>query len=207
MKNYDRNVYFELKKQQSNKELTDKLYLYFIQNGKSLYSGKPLNIDELENYEIDHIIPQSYKFIDSMDNKALVLRSENQNKKNMLLRETLNIGNEQITWWKNLVEAGLINEVKYGRLMRTKMFETNDEKEKFVERQLVETRQITKYVAKLLTNEYQTSNVFAIRAELSYLFRLKYQIYKNRNINNYHHAHDAYILSIIGNTLDKKWKR
>ena len=89
--------------------------------------------------------------------------------------------------------------------MRTKMFETDNDKEKFIERQLVETRQITKYVTNLLINEYKNSNVFAIRADLTHLFRIKYQIYKNRNVNNYHHAHDAYILSIIGNTLNKNW--
>lgn len=205
LKNYDHNVYLELKKHQSDKELTDKLYLYFIQNGKSLYSGTPLNIDELENYEIDHIIPQSYKLIDGFDNKALVLRSENQNKKNLLLREALNIGNEQIAWWKSLLEAGLINQLKFSRLMKTKMFETDSDRENFIERQLVETRQITKYVTNLLINEYKDSKVFSLRADLSHLFRLKYQIYKNRNINNYHHAHDAYILSVIGNTLNKNW--
>lgn len=205
LKDYNHNVYLELKQHQSDKELKEKLYLYFIQNGKSLYSGTPLNIDELENYEIDHIIPQSYRFIDSFDNKALVLKSENQNKKNMLLREAIHIGNEQITWWKSLLDTGLISQVKFGRLMRTKMFETDNDKEKFIERQLVETRQITKHVTNLLINEYKNSNVFAIRADLTHLFRIKYQIYKNRNINNYHHAHDAYILSIIGNTLNKNW--
>ena len=146
LKDYNHKVYLELKKHQSDKELTDKLYLYFIQNGRSLYSGTPLNIDELDNYEIDHIIPQSYKAIDSFDNKALVLRSENQNKKNMLLREVLNIGNEQITWWKSLLETGLISQIKYGRLMKTKMFETDSDREKFIERQLVETRPCAKEI-------------------------------------------------------------
>ena len=205
LKNYNHDVYVELKKHQSDKELTDKLYLYFIQNGKSLYSGKPLNIDELDNYEIDHIIPRSYKMVDSLDNKALVLRSENQNKKDMLLREAFDIGNEQIVWWKSLLEAGLITQVKFSRLIKTKMFETDSDREKFIERQLVETRQITKYVTNLLVNEYKDSNVYSIRADLGHLFRLKYNIYKNRNINNFHHAQDAYILSIIGNILNKNW--
>ena len=205
LKNYNHKVYLELKQHQSDKELTDKLYLYFIQNGKSLYSGTPLDIDQLEKYEIDHIIPQSYKMIDGFDNKALVLRKENQEKKNMLLRQVIHIDNEQIIWWKSLLEAGLISQTKFNRLMKTKMFETDADKEKFIERQLVETRQITKYVTNLLVNEYKNSNVFSIRADLSHWFRNKYKIYKNRNVNNYHHAHDAYILSVIGNTLDKKW--
>ncbi len=77
LKEYDNNVYKELKKHQSDKTLEEKLYLYFIQNGKCLYSGKKLNIDELSLYEVDHIIPQSYRKDDSIDNKALVIRSEN----------------------------------------------------------------------------------------------------------------------------------
>lgn len=203
LKNYNHNVYLELKKHQSDKELTDKLYLYFVQNGRSLYSGKKLNIDELNKYEIDHIFPRSYKFIDGLDNKALVLRSENQDKKDMLLREAMNIGKEQILWWNNLLEIGLMTQTKYNRLMRTKLFETKTDVEKFVEKQLVETRQIIKYVTNLLLNEYKNSNVYSIRSDLTHLFRLKFRIYKNRNINNFHHAHDAYILSTIGNTLEK----
>ena len=35
------------------------MFLYFIQEGKCLYSGKPLNIEDLNEYEVDHIIPVS----------------------------------------------------------------------------------------------------------------------------------------------------
>src|SRR5574344_1207714 len=54
---------------------SEKLFLYFIQEGKSLYSGKPLNIDLLntDDYEVDHIIPRTLIKDDSIDNKALVL--------------------------------------------------------------------------------------------------------------------------------------
>ena len=205
LKNYDHNVYMELKKHQSDKVLTDKLFLYFIQNGKSLYSGKPLNIDELDSYEIDHIIPRSYKLIDGIDNKALVLKTENQDKKNMLVKEVFNISQNHIEWWKSLLEAGLISQTKFGRLIKKKMFETDNDREKFIERQLVETRQITKYVTNILTNTYKDTFVFAIRAELTSLFRKRNEIYKNRNVNNYHHAQDAYILNVIGNVLSEKW--
>ena len=81
LKKYDHNVYKELKMHQNDKELGERLYLYFIQNGKCMYSGKALNIDELNKYEVDHIFPQSYIKDDSLDNKALVIREENQRKK------------------------------------------------------------------------------------------------------------------------------
>ncbi len=39
------------------------------------YSGKTLNLDNLSQYEVDHIIPRSaYIKDDSIDNKALVLK-------------------------------------------------------------------------------------------------------------------------------------
>ena len=85
------------------------------------------------------------------------------------------------------------------------MFETDDDMDNFVHRQLVETRQITKYVTNLLVNEYKNTQVYALRANLTHNFREKYNIYKNRNVNNYHHAHDAFILCVIGNILDKYW--
>ena len=202
---YDHHVYQELKAHQNDKTLTEKMYLYFIQKGKCLYSGKPLDLDKLYLYEVDHIIPQSYTKDDSIDNKALVIREENQRKKDSLLLSE-EIINGRIAWWKHLLQTGLITQAKFYRLTKRKMFETDADREKFVERQLVETRQITKYVTNLLVNQYHDTKVFAIRAELTSGFRKKYKIYKNRNVNNYHHAHDALILSVIGNVLDQTWK-
>lgn len=203
LKDYNPKVYKELKQHQSDKTLAEKMYLYFIQNGKCMYSGKPLNIDELDKYEVDHIVPRSYQFIDGFDNKALVIREENQRKGDSLLLSDEIINNRQ-AWWKSLLDNGLITQTKYFRLIKRKQFETNDDRERFIERQLVETRQITKYVTNLLSNQY-TSKIFAIRADLVHQFREQYKIYKNRNVNNYHHAHDAYILCCIGNILDKEW--
>lgn len=205
LKDYDHKVYTQLKARQSKKNLIEKLYLYFIQNGKCLYSGSPLDIDNLNLYEVDHIIPQSYIKDDSIDNKALVIKAENQRKKdNLLLADE--IINKQMEWWQSLLNSNLITQTKYYRLTKRKMFETNEDREKFVQRQLVETRQITKYVTNLLLSKYSNTNIFAIRGELTHQFREKYHFYKNRNVNNYHHAQDAYIISNIGNILDKNWK-
>ncbi len=205
LKNYDHKVYLELKKNQNEKTLTEKMYLYYIQNGKCLYSGMPLNIDELNKYEVDHILPQSYIKDDSIDNKALVLKQENQRKKDSLLLSD-EIISGRMEWWKSLLDNGLISQTKYYKLIRRKMFETNADRERFVQRQLVETRQIIKYVTNLLKNEYENTDFYAIRGELTHNFRVKYEIYKNRNINNYHHAQDAYILNLIGNTIRKEWR-
>ena len=205
LKEYDPKVYKQLKADQNDKNLTEKMYLYYIQNGKCLYSRRPLNLDELDKYEVDHILPQSYIKDDGIENKALVIKEQNQRKKDSLLLSDTIINN-QIEWWKDLLDKGLIGTGKYYRLIRRKMLETDYDKEKFVQRQLVETRQITKYVTNLLKSSYEDTEIYAIRAELTHNFREDYKIYKNRNVNNYHHAHDAYILSTIGNIIAKHWK-
>ena len=203
LRDYNPKVYQELKKKQNDRDFNERLYLYFTQNGRCMYSSRPLNIDTLYLYEVDHILPQSYVKDDSLSNKALVYKEENQRKSGSLLLDE-KIINKQELWWKQLHKNGLIDDKKLRNLTRRKMFETNDDKVKFVSRQLIETRQSIKYITNLLVNQYKDSDVFAIRAELTHNFRTLFEVYKNRNVNDYHHAQDAYIISVVGNVIDTK---
>ena len=45
-------------------------------------AGNQLSLDNLNQYDVDHIIPYSISQDDSMDNKVLVKKIENQNKGN-----------------------------------------------------------------------------------------------------------------------------
>ena len=203
LRDYNPKVYKELKSKQNEKDFNERLYLYFSQNGRSMYSSKPLNIDTLYLYEVDHILPQCYVKDDSLSNKVLVYKDENQRKSGSLLLDE-EIINKQEIWWKQLRKSGLIDEKKYHNLTRRKMFQTDKEKVNFISRQLVETRQSTKYITNLLVSQYKNTSVFAIRAQLTHRFRENFEVYKNRNINDYHHAQDAYIISIVGNVIDTK---
>ena len=65
-----------------NKLQSDKLFLYFIQFGKSAYSGKMIDLEKLMSgskvYDIEHIYPQAYVKDDSIiNNKVLVFSEEN----------------------------------------------------------------------------------------------------------------------------------
>lgn len=118
---YNENVYKELKQYEKRLD-EEKVYLYFMQNGKDLYfPDKELNLDELEKLEIDHIIPYSLSDDDSLDNKALVLKGNNQNKGNKIVKEAfpqLFSNNGTVNYWKNLKKAGLISEKKYNNLQK-----------------------------------------------------------------------------------------
>lgn len=178
---------------------SDKLFLYFIQEGKSLYSMEPIDIDELftEKYEVDHIIPRSLVKNDSIENKALVLRVENQEKAANFVLPAKFRNQNNIKWWDHLRDIGLISTKKHDNLIRYKY--SDDDIDGFISRQLVETRQITKHVVNILSNLYKDTSVVSLHANLSHNYREKFELYKYRNLNDHHHAHDAYLAAVIGN--------
>ena len=183
-----------------DKELQDdRWFLYYTQLGKDMYTGKELNIDRLSSdYDIDHIIPQAVTQNDSLDNRVLVSRAANARKTDSFayLSELVD---ERKSFWQQLLDNGLISRVKFERLTRQNDFGTR-EKERFVQRSLVETQQIMKNVATLLRKRYgNSSSVFGLNAELTKEMRRYLGFdHKNRDINDYHHAQDALCLGIAG---------
>ncbi|MGL6064483.1 MAG: type II CRISPR RNA-guided endonuclease Cas9 [Fusobacteriaceae bacterium] len=189
----------DLKSYEKNQKALDseRLYLYFIQNGKCMYTGKPLTGDLSWGYDVDHILPQSYIKDDSFDNKVLVYSGTNRRKSDSLLLED-DVIQKNILMWNKLLKSGLMTPSKYKRLTRKKISE--EEVGKFIARQLVETRQIIKNVVTLLQVEFATeeTQIHLVKSNLISNFREKYELYKNRNLNDFHHAHDAYFLCVLG---------
>ena len=189
----------ELKKHKTELEAhensDEKLMLYFAQNGKSLYSGTPLDINELSHYQVDHIIPQSYIKDDSIDNKALVLASENQRKSDSLLLDD-SIRRKMSNTWTALFKAGLMSEKKFNNLKCSSI--TDRRLKSFINRQLVETSQICKYAMQLFKAKYPHCEVIPVKAGISSGIRHTWNIAKCREANDYHHAHDAYLACEVG---------
>ncbi|HIU21966.1 MAG TPA: type II CRISPR RNA-guided endonuclease Cas9 [Candidatus Fimihabitans intestinipullorum] len=185
---------------------SEKLFLYFIQEGKCLYSGETIYLEDLntKKLEVDHILPQSLIKDNSIDNKALVYRDFNQNKKDKLVLPENYRTPDQIRWWEHLKKVNLMSAKKFYRLTR-KIYK-DEEIQGFINRQLVETRQITKHVANIITNLYNT-NVVYLKANLSHNYRERYELYKFRELNNYHHAFDAYLAAILGEYKEEYMKK
>lgn len=181
---------------------TDKLYLYFIQEGKCLYTGEPIDIEDLntEKYEIDHILPRSLIKDNSINNKALVTREANQLKgASLVLPQSFRT--KCVAWWIKLKANGLISAKKFDRLIR-KEYKDGDI-EDFINRQLVETRQITKHVANILKSLYLKTNIIYLKASITHDYRMSKELFKYRNLNDYHHAHDAYLAAVLGEYKEK----
>ncbi len=182
---------------------SERLKLYYTQMGKCMYTGKSLDIDRLDTYQVDHIVPQSLLKDDSIDNKVLVLSSENQRKLDDLVIPS-SIRNKMYGFWEKLFNNKIISPKKFYSLIKTEFNEKDQER--FINRQIVETRQITKHVAQIIDNHYENTKVVTVRADLSHQFRERYHIYKNRDINDFHHAHDAYIATILGTYIGHRFE-
>lgn len=184
----------------SHADLDERLTLYFMQRGRCLYSGRPIDIDQLSNaglYEVDHIIPRAYIKDDSLENKALVYREENQRKTDELLLDE-GIRRKMSREWRELHDAKLIGDKKYNNLMRSRV--TDGAMKGFVARQLVETSQMVKLAQSLLEARYadEGTKIVPVKASMSHNLREAAGFVKCREANDFHHAHDAYLACRIG---------
>ena len=191
---------------------SDKLYLYFMQNGKSMYSGKPIDINSLFDdniYDIDHIIPQSIIKDDSLDNRVLVEKVLNNDKKDTypIYTKFPEWVNNNIDYWKFLKDKKMISEKKYLNLIRKEELD-DDELNAFVNRQITQTNQENKVVIDILKHYMdKPENVIFSKAHYVSEFRKNNDIFKSREINDYHHAKDAYLNIVVGDVLYNRFTK
>ncbi len=186
----------------------DRLFLYYRQNGKDMYTGKPMELEDVlagKLYDRDHIFPRSKIKDDSLDNLVLVNSRDNREKTNDYpLKEE--IRSRMLPEWTAMRKRGQISEKTYSRLTRVEPL-TEKELSDFVQRQLVETRQSTKALAEVLKERYPkpaTKLVYSKAQNVSE-FRREYQITKCREVNDLHHAKDAYLNIVVGNVYDSRF--
>ncbi len=195
----------EIESHDDTKFNSKKLVLYYMQMGRSMYSGKPIPLEHVFNTkicDIDHIHPQSKIKDDSFNNIVLAYKTENTEKGDVY-PVSAEIQNKMTGFWKELKEKKLISEAKYERLTRKTPL-TTDELADFINRQLVETRQSTKAIAELLKRELSSEIVYS-KAGNADDFKDKYGLVKVREVNDLHHAKDAYVNIVVGNVYNTKF--
>lgn len=98
-----------------------KYKLFKEQNGKSAYTDKRINDHDLFDkgkYEVDHIIPYSRCFDDSLNNKVLVEREENQNKKNRTPIEYFKYIKRDVNILKIFIKENNLSDTKEENLLK-----------------------------------------------------------------------------------------
>lgn len=196
-----------------NRLQSDALFLYFLQMGKSAYTGRPIDLAKLGTdtyYNKDHIYPQSLTKDDSVLNNLVLVESTINDRKKAIYPVAREIRESQKDFWETLRKNGLMSEEKFRRLTRATQL-TDAEKMGFINRQLVETRQSTKVIAQLLQEKFPHSEIVYVKAGLVSEFRQEYKIVKCRSVNDLHHAKDAYLNIVVGNVyherFNKRWFR
>ncbi len=182
----------------------ERLYLYFRQLGRCMYSGERINLDELNTdlYDVDHILPRTFLKDDGLDNKVLVKRSKNAEKSD---RYPLPPDfTRQQDFWKFLRAKNLIGEKTLKLLTRTEPL-NDDDFNGFINRQKVITDQTVKCVAELLSRKYPESKIVYSKAKNVSDFRHDFKLHKCRETNDLHHARDAYLNVVVGNVYDVKF--
>lgn len=219
----DQELRDDLEKQTDDQLRRKKVYLYFMQLGKSVYSGEKIDLNELdENYDIDHIIPQAKLKDDSFNNMVLVERKLNNKKQDEYPIPSTIISEQGRKWINELANRKDKNKRSYfmpkdkkNRLLRPESKQlTSDELNGFINRQLTLTNQSVKAVCDILKMTEKGSEIVYSKANFVSDFRKlcgelrpSYDAFvKVRDINDFHHANDAYLNIVVGNVYYEKFK-
>lgn len=191
--------------------------LLLEQDFKCAYSLKPVSVAHVLSgcMEVDHIIPRSLSFDDSLANKVAVFIDENQEKGQTTPYQYLKSGRGNISYdeYRDWVLRNE-NYKKSKKKRENLLYEGNPqhELEGFINRNLVDTRYACKEVLNLLQayfkqNELGTK-VSVVKGSFTHAFRKQAQLTKDRGATYAHHAQDALIVAGLSNTqLMKKVHR
>lgn len=187
-----------------------KMRLYLQQDGKCLYSGHSLDLNKiLENgyVEIDHALPFSRSWDDSLNNKVLVLKNQNQNKGNQTPYEWLDGKNNSERWkyYKARVEMSAFPYSKKQRILMQHLDEG------FKAKNLNDTRYIARFLMAFIKNNMlilgEKNQVFASNGQITNFLRHRWGIEKVRSANDRHHAIDAVVVACSSVAMQQKITR
>lgn len=180
-----------------------KYRLWSQQKEECAYTQQRMPIEKLFDpgaYEIDHIIPFSRSFDDSMNNKILVKGTENQRKGNRLPYEYLGEDEER---WHNFevwVEESNLHPKKKFNLLKKKF--SKEEQREFKERNLTDTKYICSYISNFIANRLifkeseSKRKVITINGRATAYLRAKWGLIKVREDGDKHHALDATVVAV-----------
>lgn len=191
------------KEDSSGRLKSKKMYLYLKQMGRDIYTGKSINLDDLFNdnmYDIDHIYPRAFVKDDNIENNLVLVSKDKNNRKQDYYPIDERIANDDNVrnLWNMLHAKGFINDEKFKRLTSRAEF-TENQKAGFIARQMVETSQAAKGLADIIKSVCKNTEIVYSKAGNVSDFRRKYELYKSRLLNDFHHANDAYLNIVVGN--------
>ena len=216
-----------------SRKVIEKFKLFEQQDGTCVYSGTKMELAKVlrgEGIDIDHIIPQSRLFDDSFQNKVLAYRKENEAKKDLTgydyMKSKSDTDFKQYTERvSRMFENGNITRSKQTKLLMS----VNEIPDDFINRQMNETRFISREATKLLKgisrNVYSTSGMVTdfLRNQWGYnevLKQLNWSKYEaagkiqdgkiegwSKRDDHRHHAIDALVVACTRQSIIQRLNR
>lgn len=192
-----------------NNKIKTKVRLYLEQDCKSAYTLQNIDLKRLieddKAYEIDHIIPISISLDDSISNKVLATREENQLKGNLTPIQAYLKGKFNkcdIDTYKTFVKNNKkLNRKKKSYLLSEKDITKYDTVQEFINRNLVDTSYACRTVMNTLQHYFKDNEidtkVHTIRGQATNAFRKRIDLPKDREEDYFHHAIDALIVASL----------
>ena len=188
-----------------HKQLATKIRLWHQQGERCLYTGKTISIHDLINnsnqFEVDHILPLSITFDDSLANKVLVYATANQEKGQRTPYQALDSMDDAWSFreLKAFVrESKALSNKKKEYLLTEEDISKFDVRKKFIERNLVDTRYASRVVLNALQEHFRAhkidTKVSVVRGQFTSQLRRHWGIEKTRD-TYHHHAVDALIIA------------
>ena len=194
----------ELGKQNPTGQDILKYRLWNDQGGYCLYSGKKIPLEELFDggYDIDHILPYSITFDDSYRNKVLVTAQENRQKGNRTPYEYF--GADEKRWGDYEARVRLlVRDYKKQQKLLKKNF-TEEERKEFKERNLNDTKYITRVVYNMIRQNLELEpfnhpekkkQVWAVNGAVTSYLRKRWGLMQKDRSTDRHHAMDAVVIA------------
>ncbi|MCC7068820.1 MAG: type II CRISPR RNA-guided endonuclease Cas9 [Burkholderiales bacterium] len=195
-----------------------KYRLYREQDGKCAYSLAAIDLERIVEpgyCEVDHALPYSRSFDDSMSNKVLALTKENRDKGNRTPFEYLGGENDSPAW--HAFEAFVVGNKQYRKAKRDRLLRRNFDDasaEGFRNRNLNDTG----WVVRLFANRVRDNLRFAPGRDgqiaeqpvltpsggFTSFLRTRWGLHKDRESSDLHHAQDACVIAAATPTLIKR---
>lgn len=194
-----------------------KMRLYHEQGSQCPYCQSALDInrmfDQSDVYtQIDHALPYSRSFDDSMNNKVVVHTKCNQDKGNRTPHEFFDGTNDSPRWQRYVawVQSNKsIRQAKRNRLLRVNF--GADEAGEFRDRNLNDTRYICREFKRMVETHLQwhpdsegAERCVVLSGQLTALLRARWGLIKVRENGDLHHALDAAVIAATSRSLVKR---
>lgn len=194
-----------------NSKNIEKVKLWKSQNEMCLYSLKKITYEALIYdicginggiLEVDHIIPRSISFDNSLDNKVLVYRRENQSKGKRTPYQY--IPNDNWSGYEDVItelhKTNKISKKKKDLLLTKEDITKIDVLAGFINRNLVDTSYACRSVLNVIKNYMKANHiqtkVYSVKGGFTSMVRNTLRLKKDRNLYK-NHAEDAVLVAYI----------